>query len=77
MRRALRSADLSPDRIDYINAHATGTEVGDIAESRATMEIMGGQVPISSTKSYTGHTLGGSPASAHALPPSSSLGVDR
>ena len=59
MRRALAHASLSPDAIDYINAHATGTEVGDVAESRATMEVLGDRVPVSSTKSYTGHTLGG------------------
>ncbi|RMG94386.1 MAG: beta-ketoacyl-ACP synthase [Deltaproteobacteria bacterium] len=59
MRRALESARLSPDDVDYVNAHATGTDVGDVAESRATYEVMGGEIPISSTKSYTGHTLGG------------------
>jgi 3-oxoacyl-[acyl-carrier-protein] synthase II len=59
IRRALADADLSPDDIDYVNAHATGTEVGDIAESQATIETLGARVPISSTKSYTGHTLGG------------------
>lgn len=59
MRRALEDAALAPDDIDYINAHATGTEVGDIAESQATMEALGGQIPISSTKGHTGHTLGG------------------
>ena len=59
MRRALEDARLAPQDVDYVNAHATGTEVGDIAESRATYEVMGGEVPVSSTKSYTGHTLGG------------------
>jgi 3-oxoacyl-[acyl-carrier-protein] synthase II len=58
MRLALKDAQLSPERIDYINAHATATEVGDIAESRATAEVLGAEVPISSTKSFTGHTLG-------------------
>ncbi|MET0341705.1 MAG: beta-ketoacyl-ACP synthase [Polyangiales bacterium] len=58
MRLALRSAQLSPERIDYVNAHATGTEVGDIAESLATHKMLGACVPISSTKSFTGHTLG-------------------
>ena len=58
MRLALRSARLAPDRIDYVNAHATATEVGDIAESLATAKMLGAQVPISSTKSFTGHTLG-------------------
>ncbi len=57
--RALEDARLGPGDIDYINAHATGTEVGDIAESQATYEVFGDAVPVSSTKSYTGHTLGG------------------
>jgi 3-oxoacyl-[acyl-carrier-protein] synthase II len=58
MRLALADAKLAPERIDYVNAHATGTEVGDIAESLATQRTLGTQVPISSTKSFTGHTLG-------------------
>ena len=58
MRLALRSARLTPDRVDYVNAHATATEVGDIAESLATAKMLGSEVPISSTKSFTGHTLG-------------------
>ncbi len=58
MRLALEDAQLSADRIDYVNAHATATEVGDIAESLATLRTLGGEVPISSTKSFTGHTLG-------------------
>lgn len=59
MRRALADARISNADVDYVNAHGTGTEKGDIAESRATAEIIGEAVPISSTKSYTGHTLGG------------------
>jgi 3-oxoacyl-[acyl-carrier-protein] synthase II len=59
MRLALEDAELSPDRIEYVNAHATATEVGDIAESHATLSVLGSKVPISSTKSFTGHTLGG------------------
>jgi 3-oxoacyl-[acyl-carrier-protein] synthase II len=58
MRSGLASADLSPDQIDYINAHGTATELGDIAESRAMMEVVGDRVPVSTQKSYTGHTLG-------------------
>ncbi len=58
MQLALEDAQLSPDRIDYVNAHATATEVGDIAESLATAKTLGVSVPISSTKSFTGHTLG-------------------
>ena len=58
MKLALRDAQLDATRIDYVNAHATATEVGDIAESIATAKVIGTQVPISSTKSFTGHTLG-------------------
>jgi 3-oxoacyl-[acyl-carrier-protein] synthase II len=58
MRLALRDAQLDASRIDYVNAHATATEVGDIAESLATAKVLGSSVPISSTKSFTGHTLG-------------------
>ena len=55
---ALKCANISPDEIGYINAHGTATIQGDIAETNATEEIFNRKVPISSTKSYTGHTLG-------------------
>ena len=55
---ALKCADISPDKIGYINAHGTATIQGDIAETNATEEIFRRKVPTSSTKSYTGHTLG-------------------
>jgi len=58
MTKALADARLKPEDVDYINAHATATEAGDIAESQATMTIFGDRVPISSTKGHTGHTLG-------------------
>jgi 3-oxoacyl-[acyl-carrier-protein] synthase II len=58
MRLALEDAALEPGAIDYINAHATATVMGDIAESDATAEIFGERTPISSTKGHTGHTLG-------------------
>ncbi len=58
MKLALQDASLAGSRIDYVNAHATATEVGDIAESHATASVLSDQVPISSTKSFTGHTLG-------------------
>jgi 3-oxoacyl-[acyl-carrier-protein] synthase II len=58
MRQALKDASLSRDAIDYVNAHATATEAGDIAESHATAECFGRPIPISSLKSYMGHTLG-------------------
>lgn len=58
MRMALQSANLTADRIGYVNAHGTATEHGDIAESLATLEVLGPRLPISSLKSYMGHTLG-------------------
>ena len=42
----------------HVLAHGTATEIGDIAESQATQAVFGRKVPFSSTKSYTGHTLG-------------------
>lgn len=58
MSRALRDAGLAPSDIGYISAHGTATDRGDIAESLATAEIYGNRTPISSLKSYFGHTLG-------------------
>lgn len=58
MQRSLADAGVPGDEIDYVNAHGTATELGDIAETRATHHVLGERVPISSTKSYTGHTLG-------------------
>lgn len=58
MRLALQDAGLSPADIGYISAHGTATEQGDLAESQATHAVMGTSIPISSLKSYTGHTLG-------------------
>lgn len=58
MRLALNSANLDLSQIGYINAHGTGTINGDIAESKAVEEVFGSNTPISSIKSYTGHTLG-------------------
>jgi 3-oxoacyl-[acyl-carrier-protein] synthase II len=59
MNLVLQNANLTPQDIGYINAHATSTQKGDIEESHATHEIFGKNVPISSTKSYMGHLLGG------------------
>jgi 3-oxoacyl-[acyl-carrier-protein] synthase II len=58
MRLALADAGIGPDAVDYVNAHATGTEVGDIAESEATLRVFGPRVPVSTLKGHTGHTLG-------------------
>jgi 3-oxoacyl-[acyl-carrier-protein] synthase II len=58
MEMALKNANLSPESIGYISAHGTATEKGDIAESNATANIFGDKAPISSLKSYFGHTLG-------------------
>ncbi|MGH8399345.1 MAG: beta-ketoacyl-ACP synthase, partial [Gammaproteobacteria bacterium] len=58
MQLALEDAGLAPDAIGYVNAHGTATDRGDIAESIATNQILGKHVPISSLKSYFGHTLG-------------------
>ncbi len=58
MRLSLQDARLSPDAIDYVNAHATATEVGDMTESNATWACFQRAIPISSFKSYMGHTFG-------------------
>jgi 3-oxoacyl-[acyl-carrier-protein] synthase II len=58
MQLALQDAQLSPDAIGYVSAHGTATDRGDIAESHATANVLGARVPISSMKSYVGHTLG-------------------
>ena len=62
MRLALEGAALPPEAIGYVNAHATGTETGDIAESRATHAVFGARTPVSSLKGHIGHTLGASGA---------------
>jgi len=58
MELALADAALPPSAIGYVNAHGTGTRHGDIAESQATSNVFGDKVPVSSLKSYMGHTLG-------------------
>lgn len=58
MRLALAGAGLPPEAIGYINAHGTATEHGDVAETQGTQAVFGGKTPISSLKSYMGHTLG-------------------
>ena len=58
MELALRDAELPPEAIGYVNGHGTATEQGDIAESLATSSLFGAHMPISSQKSFLGHTLG-------------------
>jgi 3-oxoacyl-(acyl-carrier-protein) synthase len=65
MRWALEDADCSKDRVGYINAHGTGTQINDIVETKAIKRIFGErayQISISSTKSMIGHCMGGSGA---------------
>jgi len=58
MEKSLQQAGLAAAQIGYISAHGTATERGDIAESQATAAVFGNKTPISSMKSYFGHTLG-------------------
>ena len=61
MRNALRDAKLNPEDVDYVNAHGTSTPAGDVVETRALKSAFGahaGRLPVSSTKSMIGHSLG-------------------
>lgn len=61
MRNAIKDAGMALDKINYINAHGTSTNAGDVAETRAVESVLGsaaGQVAVSSTKSMIGHLLG-------------------
>ena len=65
MKIAMQHAGVNPDEVDYINAHATSTGLGDIAETKAIKAVLGEhayKTSISSTKSMTGHLLGGAGA---------------
>ncbi|MBR4646667.1 MAG: beta-ketoacyl-ACP synthase II [Bacteroidales bacterium] len=65
MRNALKSADLKPEDVDYINTHGTSTPLGDLSECRAIEQLFGDYAPkiaINSTKSMIGHLLGAGPA---------------
>jgi 3-oxoacyl-[acyl-carrier-protein] synthase II len=72
MRMALRDAHLAPDRVDYVNAHATSTPTGDVLESRAIARVFASHATdkrlwVSSTKSMTGHLLGAAGALESAV----------
>jgi 3-oxoacyl-[acyl-carrier-protein] synthase-1 len=58
MEQALASADLPPEAVDYINLHGTGTRSNDATEDKAVCTVFGRDTPCSSTKGWTGHTLG-------------------
>ncbi len=58
MRDALARAELNPGQVDYINLHGTATRLNDAAEDRAVLTVFGPDTPCSSTKGWTGHTLG-------------------
>ncbi len=59
MRNALHDAKLDPSVVGYLNAHGTSTPLGDTLEAHAIRNLFGKKVPVSSTKSMTGHLLGG------------------
>ena len=58
MRLALEDAEITPEQVDYVNAHASSTPVGDAAEAQAIATVFGQGPLVSSTKSMTGHELG-------------------
>lgn len=58
IRLGLEDAGISPSDVDYVNAHATATDVGDVAESLAMASVFGPTVPVSSSKGFMGHSLG-------------------
>jgi len=62
MRLALEDAGLAAEELDYINAHATGTIQGDVAETEAIRQLVGDRVPVSSLKGHLGHTMAASGA---------------
>lgn len=67
MQQALARARLQPADIDYLNLHGTATEQNDAMEARAVAELFGADIPVSSTKPQTGHTLGAAGAVEAAL----------
>jgi 3-oxoacyl-[acyl-carrier-protein] synthase-1 len=67
MERALARAGLTPADVDHVNAHGTGTARNDTAEAKAIHALLGSEVPVVSTKGYTGHTLGAGGATEAVL----------
>ena len=55
---AIKEAGISPEDVDYVNAHGTSTQANEKGESKAIVTVLGKDVPVSSTKSFTGHLLG-------------------
>jgi 3-oxoacyl-[acyl-carrier-protein] synthase II len=75
MREALTAADLMPEQIDYINAHASSTPLNDVTETKSIRDVFGAhahRIPVSGTKGMTGHALGATGAIEAAL---CSLGI--
>lgn len=58
VRQALEEAGVAPEDVAYVNAHATGTPLGDAAEAEALYEVFGDRVPVSSSKGHLGHMMG-------------------
>jgi 3-oxoacyl-[acyl-carrier-protein] synthase II len=73
MQLALEDAGISAPELDYINAHATGTLQGDVAEAEAICRLVGDQVPVSSLKGHLGHTM----AASGSIELSASIGMMR
>jgi 3-oxoacyl-(acyl-carrier-protein) synthase len=70
MREALADAELAPDRIDYINAHASSTQLNDSAETASIKQVFGDharRIPVAGTKGYYAHPLGATGAIEAAL----------
>lgn len=67
MERAIASAGCSAASVDHVNAHGTGTRLNDVSESAAIEALFGCEVPVVSTKSYTGHMLGAAGATEAAM----------